>query len=169
VNFSVELLRIERGEYKPKLAPVNLVDLTQRVMRDLQPLARAGMVELLLQEHDQPEALIASGERLLVYTILANLMRNAIEATAARGSVRIRFEHGDGQVKVHVMNPALVPTAIRERLFEKGATFGKEDGSGLGTYSAKLMAEVLGGSISFISNEKERTCFSVILPAHHGR
>ncbi|MCF7979230.1 MAG: hybrid sensor histidine kinase/response regulator, partial [Chromatiaceae bacterium] len=169
VNFSVELLRIERGEYEPKLAPVNLVDLTQRVMRDLQPLARAGMVELLLQEHDQPEALVASGERLLIYTILANLMRNAIEATAARGSVRIRFEHGGGQVKVHVMNPALVPSAIRERLFEKGATFGKEDGSGLGTYSAKLMAEVLGGSISFISNEKERTCFSVTLPAHHGR
>ncbi|MEA3642051.1 MAG: response regulator [Lamprobacter sp.] len=169
VNFSVELLRIERGEYTPKLAPVNLVDLAQRVMRDLQPLARAGMVELLLQEHDRPEALVASGERLLIYTILANLIRNAIEATAARGSVRIRFEHGEGQIKVHVMNPALVPAAIRERLFEKGATFGKEDGSGLGTYSAKLMAEVLGGSISFISTEKERTCFSVTLPAHHGR
>jgi len=169
VNFSVELLRIERGEYQPKLAPVNLVDLTHRVMRDLQPLARAGTVELLLLEYEQPEVLIASGERLLVYTILANLIRNAIEATNARGSVRIGFEHGDGQVRVRVMNKALVPTAIRERLFEKGATFGKEDGSGLGTYSAKLMAEVLGGSISFISTEKERTCFSVTLPAHHGR
>ena len=41
-----------------------------------------------------------------------------------------------------------MPAAIRERFFDKYATAGKSDGTGLGTYSAWLMARIQGGSLA---------------------
>ncbi len=162
VNFSVELLRIERGDYQPKLASVELVALCQRVVRDLQPLARSKGVEVVLQ--DQNREIFAMAERLLVYSVLANLIRNAIEAAPTKTSVLLRFDYEDQQGLVSILNKGEVPAAIRPRLFEKGVTFGKEGGSGLGTYCAKLMTEVQGGSLSFVSDTENGTCFTLRLP-----
>ncbi|WPL16824.1 Chemotaxis protein CheY [Thiorhodovibrio winogradskyi] len=166
VNFSVELLRIERGDYQPKLAPVDLVGLSQRVARDLQPLARNKSVDVVLQ--DQSEKVVVKAERLLVYSVLANLIRNAIEAAPAKSSVLVRFGREDQQGLISVLNKGEVPAAIRPRLFDKGVTFGKEGGSGLGTYCAKLMTEVQGGRISFVSSAEDGTCFTMKLPATVG-
>lgn len=163
VNFSVELLRIERGDYQPKLAAVDLVGLSRRVARDLQPLARNKGVEVVLQ--DQSQQVVIKAEHLLAYSVLANLIRNAIEAAPTKSSVLVRFGHEDQQGLVSIINKGEVPAAIRPRLFEKGVTFGKEGGSGLGTYCAKLMTEVQGGHLSFVSNAEDGTMFTLKLPA----
>jgi signal transduction histidine kinase len=163
VNFSVELLRIERGDYQPKCVPVELISLCQRVARDLQPLARNKGVEVMLQ--DQNKQVVVQAERLLAYSVLANLIRNAIEAAPVKSSVLVRFSREDQQGLVSILNKGEVPAAICPRLFEKGVTFGKEGGSGLGAYCAKLMTEVQGEHLSFVSDSEEGTCFTMRLPS----
>lgn len=51
------------------------------------------------------------------------------------------------QVTILVRNNGVIPEAIRNRFFEKYVTYGKSNGTGLGTYSAKLLTEAQGGSI----------------------
>lgn len=48
-------------------------------------------------------------------------------------------------LKVILENQGVVPAEIRESFFEKFATAGKPGGTGLGTYSAKLLTEAQGG------------------------
>ena len=47
---------------------------------------------------------------------------------------------------------------------EKFATSGKERGTGLGAYSARLIATTLGGGIDYVSAEETGTTITVRLP-----
>ena len=52
---------------------------------------------------------------------------------------------------------ARVPVDIRSRFFEPYATSGKKEGTGLGTYSARLIAETHRGFIEYNTSEVEGT------------
>ena len=67
-------------------------------------------------------------------------------------------------VCISVHNKGAVPESIRERFFDKYVTSGKRGGTGLGTYSARLMAENQRGTISLATSEAEGTRISVHLP-----
>jgi sensor histidine kinase regulating citrate/malate metabolism len=95
---------------------------------------------------------------------LANLIRNALEACCSVGdtvSIVISCENNEGIISV--TNPGTVPESIRDIFFEKYATAGKVCGTGLGTYSARLMAETQNGKITMTTNSQE-TCITVKLP-----
>jgi len=57
-----------------------------------------------------------------------------------------------------------VPESIRDHFFKKYVTAGKLKGTGLGTYSAKLIAEAHGGMINMQSSEDSGTTVTVQLP-----
>ena len=97
-------------------------------------------------------------------------MKNALEASPEGGEVRVTLHHvsdADGDcVELAVHNAGEVPAAVRERFFEKYATHGKAGGTGLGAYSARLMARVQRGSLRMASGP-EGTTLSLRLPARH--
>ena len=68
---------------------------------------------------------VARGEELLCYSMLANLVKNAIEAEPEGGTVSITVEGAGPRVSVHVHNSGIVSERVRERFFEKYATSGK--------------------------------------------
>jgi signal transduction histidine kinase len=54
---------------------------------------------------------------------------------------------------------------MRQRFFAKFATFGKEAGSGLGTYTAKLFTQAMRGSIEMQTSDlDDSTTLTVRLP-----
>ena len=57
-----------------------------------------------------------------------------------------------------------IPESIRGRFFQKFATAGKPGGTGLGAYSAQLIARTLGGTVDFRSSEEAGTTITVSLP-----
>ena len=67
-------------------------------------------------------------------------------------------------LNIKIKNRGLVPTDIREKFFEKYITSNKEKGAGLGTYSAKLIAETMGGKISMESCEEKGTIIKLAFP-----
>jgi CheY-like chemotaxis protein len=68
-------------------------------------------------------------------------------------------------VLLHVHNQGAVPPAIRPHFFQKYATLGKASGTGLGTYSARLMARVQDGDIAMRTSDEEGTTVSITLRA----
>ena len=79
--------------------------------------------------------------------MLANCLKNAVEASSVGEAVTVDI-HDASPVTIRVHNQGPVPEAIRDSFFSKYVTAGKIGGTGLGTYSAKLVAEVHGGSIA---------------------
>lgn len=149
VNLSLDLSRMEMGTYDFRPQAVNLVDVTARVAQDLASHADAARVQVR-HDHAFTGPVYARAEELLCYSILANLLKNAIEATPPGGTVRIGIEPGE-PVRLWVRNPTQVPEDFRKRFFDKYATLGKSGGTGLGTYSARLMARVQGGELEMAS------------------
>ncbi len=149
VNLSLDLSRMEQGTYDFRPQAVNLVDVVSRVMLDLHGLAEAARVHVR-QQHAFSRPVYARAEELLCYSILANLLKNAIEATPPGGVVLIGIEPG-ASVQAWVRNPGQVAQDVAGRFFDKYVTAGKSGGTGLGTYSARMMARVQSGELTMTS------------------
>ena len=161
VNLSLGLFKMETGRYDFRPQAVNLAELVARVLVDMHGLAEANKVKLRLAR-PQPQPVYARAEELLCYSVLANLVKNAVEATPPDGTVTLDLEAGD-PVRVTVHNPGRVPTAVAERFFEKYVTAGKSGGTGLGTYSARLMARAQEGELTMASSDEKGTVLTLTL------
>lgn len=171
INLSLDLLKIERGEYRVRPVPVNLVGLIRKIMLVFEPLHVARRLSWTIvstnqQNLDQPP-ILAAGEELLCYTLLTNLLKNAIEASPAGAQITITIDPHPETITLHIHNQGAVPEPIRARFFQKYNTYGKEQGTGLGAYSAKIFTEAQGGTILMRTSEAEGTTLTVCLPASH--
>lgn len=169
INSSLDLYKMERGVYQLAAVPVDLPKVTRQVAKDLQQLATALRVKVVVTKKlpardNTAKACLARGEEMLCYSLLANLLRNAIEACPKGEAVTIDLDCEAPPPMVALHNPQPVPEEIREHFFEKYATFGKSQGTGLGTYSAKLMAQTLNGSLNMTTDERSGTTLTLRLP-----
>lgn len=168
LSSSMDLIRMEEGSYVLTPQPVNLVAVLQEVRRELEPLATNSGVEVDFAVDGRPivwsSQLPLEGERLYLADALANLVRNAIEASAEGNTVSVRVTSGESyHVEIH--NTGVVPEEIRSVFFERYATSGKKNGTGLGTYVAALITRIHNGTIGFTSSEGTGTTIVLELPA----
>jgi len=100
----------------------------------------------------------------LLKRILINMMKNAIEASFKGDVVTIACKKTEDGAVFQVHNPAVMADKVKMNIFKRTFTT-KSTGSGLGTYSIKLLGEkYLKGKVSFYSGESEGTTFEVLLP-----
>lgn len=169
INLSMDLYRMEQGTYDLRPTPVDLAALAERTLADQRIPIRDMELRTEITVRGRPttkaDSFCAPGEKLLCYSMLANLVRNAVEASPAGGWVEVALEEEGDWRLVCIRNAGAVPVEVRDRFFEKYVTAGKRRGSGLGTYSARLIAQTLGGSIEMqTSDEDASTTVTVRLP-----
>lgn len=166
VNLSLNLLKMEQGTYEVTLEPIDLLPILRRIQSDNQEMVERKRLEILLQVDgclDSPEtAFFILGDATLCYTMLANLYRNALEASEQGQQVSVSLERGEKAV-VAIHNAGVVPEEMRLNFFKKYATFGKKGGTGLGTYSARLMAKTQQGEIQMHSSAEAGTTVTITL------
>jgi signal transduction histidine kinase len=107
---------------------------------------------------------MVQGEELLCYSMLANLIKNSAEASPHAGEINISLTHSEPFAGITIHNQGTVPKEIKAKFFEKYSTAGKFGGTGLGTYSAKLMTEAQKGAISMTSDQEHGTSLIIKLP-----
>ncbi|MYL82836.1 response regulator [Desulfovibrio aerotolerans] len=168
INLSLDLFKIERGTYCLSPEPVDLLAMLRRLFLEFAGLAGPRALRCCLtvqgREPDLDTIALVSGERLLLYTMLANCLRNALEASPQGGLVAVDVHPGD-PTAIAVSNAGVVPWGVREHFFEKYATEGKIGGTGLGAYSARLIAETHGGCVTMeTSDETGQTRVVLSLP-----
>lgn len=92
------------------------------------------------------------------------MVKNACEAAPDDSRVTVELKD-DTPLRVEIRNTGAVPADIRERFFDKFVTKGKPGGTGLGTYSARLLARTQYGDILLdVSDEENTTTVTVVLP-----
>lgn len=168
INRSLDLFKIEQGLYTLDRKPVELMSVLRTVIAELAPVARSKALRITaIAENLAHSDCTTAGEELLIYSLFANLVKNAVEASPNGEEITISFECRD-TCDVSIRNWGEVPPVIKDRFFEKFVTAGKSAGIGLGTYSARLIAEIHGGCIRLDTSERNATTVTVCLPRHRG-
>lgn len=166
ITLSAELYKIETGRFVLDPKPVALVKILKRISAIARKtFAIKGLaIEIDTSSCTDESALDSIGDEMFCYSLFENLLSNACEAAPDNSRLEITVL-GDNPRCVAILNKGVVPAQIRERFFEKFVTAGKQGGSGLGTYSARLLVEAQNGSIAMeTSDETETTIVRVTLP-----
>ncbi|MCG6877795.1 MAG: PAS domain-containing sensor histidine kinase [Deltaproteobacteria bacterium] len=172
LDRSRDLFQMEQGSYELNPQPVNLMEILDRIKNQLEPLTLQKKITIQLtisepSKSEKPE--MVKGDEDLLEMMLANLLKNAIEASPDKApiGVSIKWDQTDDQ-KMHAIdihNRTEIPKEIRDHFFEAYTTSGKKGGMGLGTYNASLIARTHHGNIRFTTSEAEGTHVIVSLPS----
>lgn len=165
VGLSLDLRAMEDGRYVLEPEPVDVGEVLEALQAELRPLVEDKELTLRVELPEGGAPFFVQAERRLLDTVLANLLKNAAEASPVGGVVLVRLWREGAEAVISMRNRGAVPLEVRERFFEKYSTAGKRDGTGLGTYSARLMVRTLGGGIAVDTSEPEATTLTVRLPA----
>ncbi|GAB3457464.1 hypothetical protein GCM10027321_12370 [Massilia terrae] len=146
INRTLDLYKMEKGEYRPQLEQFDLSALLRKVAEQAALAFGARGVRVLVNAPSAPVRCL--GEPLLCYSMFNNALKNAAEASPDDAAITVDLAPGYGAAHVVVENRGEVAPAMRERFFDKYAPSDKVGGHGLGTYSIRLMAAVQGGDVA---------------------
>ncbi|MCG8619225.1 MAG: PAS domain S-box protein [Desulfobacterales bacterium] len=169
IDLSLDMFRIETGEYRVTLQPVNAVAVIHQVEDQYRRLVEHKSLSCRLVGDDEelgPDGvrMIRSEERLL-FPLISNLFVNAAEASPEGGDILFSITRFEDTTTISVTNRGVVPARVRKRFFEKYITHGKKNGTGLGTYSARLFARAMGYDIRMETMEDTgMTVVSIDIP-----
>lgn len=165
VDTLLLVARFESGETSNLRERVSVNEEAERVGRELEPIASVKGVHLNVQPGGAAQVL---GDPSELRRAVSNLIANAIEATPEGGHVFVRTRQDGASVQVLVQDDGYgVPEEQRARLFQRFAGNGRAPGggTGLGLYIVRLIAEKLGGSVSYAPCEPRGTAFTLTLPS----
>ncbi len=167
INLSLDLFKMEQGTYQCSPVPVNILNVLDDIFQENRLYIKSRRISFDIRVNgsgvSEKDVFLVQGEQLLLYSMLANLMKNALEASPRKETIVIDMKESPAS-KIAISNQGVVPEDMRDDFFKKYATSGKKGGSGLGTYSAKLIMDTHGGTISMQSSKKTGTTLSVVFP-----
>jgi PAS domain-containing protein len=145
------------------MAPRMLLEQVIATCRNL-PVARGKELDLTLG--DNSATLFVSDESLL-YRVLVNLAKNALEASRPGETVTLGCRIHEEEIEFWCHNRAAIPRTVQYQLFHRSFST-KGEGRGIGTYSVKLLTErYLQGKVTFSSSKGAGTVFIITLPLVH--
>ncbi len=154
INMSMTIYKMETGRYDCDSRCFDLLATLGRITGEAAFLSgsrkTAATVRIDGRPPSQGDSFMLLGEEPLCVTMLENLVKNAIEASPDGGEIFLELDSRSRTLSIR--NKGEVPQEIRGRFFEKYATSGKKWGTGLGTYSAKLVASAHGWDIRLDSS-----------------
>ncbi len=166
------LARSDTSQSLLRLEPFDLANLLHRVTDQVQPIADAKKLTLLL---DTPVSVPLRGDPDKLVRLFLNLLDNAIKYSPCRGQITVqaRYQEDQGQhrvvVKVRDNGPG-IPSEQQAHIFERYyradvSRTRANGGAGLGLAIARWIAEAHGGHISVQSTPGEGSVFCLTLPA----
>jgi signal transduction histidine kinase/FixJ family two-component response regulator len=142
----------------------------------LVPIVEALIIEKRIQYQDKngveiemvfeiPYGTFAKIERSEMNRVLSNLIDNAVEAIPDNGKVSISLRTQGEDVELEVLDSGRgIAPDVLPRLMNKGETFGKKEGRGLGLYLSRRTIERWGGKIRIESELGRGTKISIQFP-----
>lgn len=150
-------------EPRIELQSTSLRGAIEHVVKLFGPLARQREIEL--HAHYDDGGLSVNADVRRMEQVLVNLVKNALEATPARGSVAVRTSADEGRLVIEVADTGSgIPPQRQALLFEPFQTT-RAHGLGLGLFLSKRLVEAHGGTLSMNSNSGAGTVFRIVLPA----
>ena len=167
INDLLDLSRIESGKMEVVAETFPLEDVVREVVESLTPSAQQKGLSLTSQI--EPAQVPLRSDRKKVFQILLNLANNAVKFTE-KGGVRIVVAAAQQTVTIEVIDTGIGirPESIGG-LFQAfrqvdGSARRVYEGTGLGLYLCRKLADMLQGSIRAESEFGAGSRFTVVLP-----
>jgi len=171
VHNELDAAAVEGRSIVVNRQPVNINELVEKVVDVYRISAETKGVRLITSPAAHCPALTADAQ--LLSRAIGNLLSNAIKYTDANGLVELTTAVQPGHVTVSVRDTGCgIAPASQARLFQKHsrvATSAAVEGSGLGLYIVRRIAEAHGGAVSVVSNLAKGSTFTLSLPCGPGK
>lgn len=153
--------QMSRGKQSPTVSnqsrqSVNITEVVRKVILEKKISGAQNAVNFEYFSHCEGDC-FCLGDAVELARVFSNLLNNAIQAVKAHREdlfkqVHINITRKENKIYLSLSDSGSgIPPEVLPKLFERGATFGKENGSGLGLYHAKKTIEACGGSIKIES------------------
>ncbi len=162
------LAKVERGRIVGEVETVDLKLLTEELSRDFRPVIEQKKLKFETNFSEQLGRLMTSEHA--VREILQNFLTNAIKYTSSGSISFSAVRKSDGQVEFSVRDTGIgVAATDKARVFDR--FYRAEDyrtrqtnGTGLGLYISRKLADRLGGEIIFTSRLDHGSTFKLTIP-----
>ena len=171
INDLIDISKIEAGQMKVSISSTDINEQIKYIFTFFKPEVDEKGIQFthskLLPEN---EATLFT-DREKVYSILTNLVKNAIKFTPS-GSIGFGYEKKNEYFQFHVKDTGIgIPKVRQDAIFERfvQADIGDKkvfQGAGLGLSISKAYVEMLGGKIWVESEEGKGSTFYFTLPCN---
>lgn len=169
IRNQLNIFKMEKGIYSLSRSSVDLVEIMCGLEEEFRPMLESMGVSIEMQlnglDVDGSEMFVVPGEGPLLRAMFRNLIQNGIEASCRGDHVSVYFSD-DGGKSIAIANSKVVHEDVRRRFFDKYVTHGKENGTGLGTYFAALIARTHGADISMKTQPDAGTFITILFRDH---
>ncbi len=169
VNSLLNVTRIEEGRFVYKLQPLDIVEHTENIVKQLQPMAKKKEIDLVFRKPSKKLPKVKADKEKIGIAI-HNMIDNAIKYTLEGGKVEVSLKKSKGEVQLKVKDDGIgIPKDQQKRIFSKffrGANVIRLEtvGTGLGLFITKNIIEAHEGSIDFESAEGKGSTFWFNIP-----
>lgn len=166
VNDLLDVSRIEAGKMQNQPTPTNLIEFIKSMLPEVQQqFTKKGQKFEFIRPDAMPRV---SVDPKLVWQVLQNLLTNASKYTPEGGRVSLTLSLKDDTALMAIQDNGYgIPEFQKNRIFEKffrADNIAKMEGTGLGLYISKQLADASGGKLWFESAEGKGTTFFYSLP-----
>ncbi len=169
INQVLDLEKMESGQLKMDLVPVQLNDIVRDAVNALEQLAKDKGIDLSVDLLNRLPPVQGNRDRLM--QVLINLVSNAIKfCDPEKGVIVVSTSNSDGTAKLSVEDNGIgIPGESRKLIFEafyqaKDQNLKKPGGSGLGLTICKKIIERHNGKIWVENNKTGGSVFTFSLP-----
>ncbi|MBN1505121.1 MAG: GAF domain-containing sensor histidine kinase [Candidatus Eisenbacteria bacterium] len=181
----LDLAKIEAGELKLTLEPLEVADAADAAVGSVKPLADGKQIQLSLGTPAAEWSVVADEQRLV--QVLVNILNNAVKFTGPGGLVTLSFTPASDAAgtAASAAAPAThlrmtvtdsgegIPSEDLDRVFDKfkqvaDKTKGKRSGTGLGLAICKELVSLMGGRIWAESTVGRGSSFHFTIPLAAG-
>lgn len=163
------LSRIDLQELPPQLCPCNLNDIVTDLVEEFSALAIASHIKLTTHISNAAPITVMGNEEQL-YRLVANLITNAIQYTAADGKVTISLTKDNQHAFIQVHDTGIgISAQDQARIFDRFYRVSSDrsrqtGGAGLGLAIAQAIAKTHRGSLQVQSTVGVGSTFTLSLP-----
>jgi CheY-like chemotaxis protein/anti-sigma regulatory factor (Ser/Thr protein kinase) len=168
INDVLDLSRIESGNVRLRCEPLDLADMVGAALPMVEAEAQRRGITITTELSGEVGAM--QGDATRTRQIIINLLSNAVKYNRDGGSIHVACRPAGAQSVVLLvtdsgigMNPAQLAELFRpfNRLGRENSS---EQGTGIGLFISKSLAELMGGALEARSDPGKGTTFVLTLP-----
>ncbi|HEX5342683.1 MAG TPA: response regulator [Duganella sp.] len=168
INDILDISKVEAGKLELVPEPLSARQVVQHMAMVFEPLAQQKKLAFRLV-FTEPSALQMVTDRQRLEQILKNLLSNALKFTST-GQIVLSVQGQGDAVAFSVQDTGIgIRAEDQQSIFDAfrqadGTTSRKYGGTGLGLSISRDLAQLLGGSITLVSEPGKGSCFTLTLP-----
>ncbi len=167
INDLLALVKMDKKASGLSITSVDVVSLTEVVLKRMRPIARKHNIDLTLESN---RAITAEIDEVKISLVIMNLVENAIKYNKENGTVKVELDADHQYFSIKVIDTGIgIPEDSLDHIYERFYRVDKSrsreiGGTGLGLSIARNAVLMHRGSIDVQSTLGEGTTFTVRIP-----